>query len=160
MNILFLTIGSFSNIEDHDLYTDLLRQFRDNGHQVFVVSPMEKRLNKPTEYVNKNGVQFLKVKTGNLTKNNIFEKGISTLMIEGQFLKVIKKYFENIDFDLIIYSTPPITFEKVIRYVKRRNHAKSYLLLKDIFPQNAVDINVISKNSLIYKFFRKKEKRL
>ncbi|TNW86812.1 glycosyltransferase family 4 protein, partial [Enterococcus faecium] len=34
---------------------------------------------------------------------------------------------------------------------------KSYLLLKDIFPQNAVDLNQLSKNTYIYKYFRKKE---
>ena len=92
MNILFLSIGRLNNIEDRGLYTDLLRQFRDNGHNVYVVSPREKRLNKPTEFVNENGVQFLRVKIGNITKTNVIEKGISTLRIEGLFLKAIKKY--------------------------------------------------------------------
>jgi glycosyltransferase involved in cell wall biosynthesis len=160
MNILFLTIDKFNNIEDKDLYTDLLRQFRDNGHKVYVVNPREKRLNKPTEYIYENGVQFLRVKTGNITKTNIIEKGFSTITIEGLFLKAIKKYLKDVKFELIIYSTPPITFEKVIRYVKKRDNAKSYLLLKDIFPQNAVDLKMFSKNSLIYKYFRTKEKRL
>lgn len=160
MNILFLTIGNLNDIEDKDLYTDLLRKFRDNNHQVYIVSTREKRLKKPTELINKNGVQLLKVKTGNLTKNSAVEKGISTLMIEGQFLRAIKKYMKNVHFDLIIYSTPPITFEKVIRFIKKNNNARSYLLLKDIFPQNAVDLNLFGKKSILYKFFRMKEKRL
>lgn len=160
MNILFLSIGRLNNIEDRGLYTDLLRQFRDNGHKVCVVSPREKRLKKPTEYVKENGVQFLRVRIGNITKTNLIEKGISTLMIESIFLRAIKKYLKDIEFDIVIYSTPPITFEKVIRYVKKRDSASTYLLLKDIFPQNAVDLNMISKNSLLYKYFRFKEKKL
>lgn len=160
MNILFLSIGRLNNIEDKGLYTDLLRQFRDKGHNVYVVSSREKRLGKPTECINENGVLFLRVKIGNVTKTNIIEKGISTLTLEGRFLRAIKKYFKDIKFDLIIYSTPPITFEKIITYVKRRDSAKSYLLLKDIFPQNAVDLNMLRKGSLIYKYFRSKEKRL
>lgn len=160
MNILFLSIGRLNNIEDRGLYTDLLRQFRDDGHKVYVVSPREKRLNKSTEYVNESGVQFLRVRIGNITKTNVIEKGISTLMIESVFLKAIKKYMKDIKFDLVIYSTPPITFGKVISYVKRRDNAKTYLLLKDIFPQNAVDLNMFSENSLIYKYFRFKEKQL
>ncbi|MED4689077.1 glycosyltransferase family 4 protein [Peribacillus frigoritolerans] len=160
MNILFLSIGRLNNIEDRGLYTDLLRQFRDNGHKVCVVSPREKRLKKPTEYVKENGVQFLRVRIGNITKTNLIEKGISTLMIESIFLRAIKKYLKDIKFDIVIYTTPPITFEKVIRYVKKRDSASTYLLLKDIFPQNAVDLNMISKNSLLYKYFRFKEKKL
>ncbi|MGG0283585.1 glycosyltransferase family 4 protein [Peribacillus butanolivorans] len=160
MNILFLSIGRLNNIEDRGLYTDLLRQFRDNGHKVYVVSPREKRLKKPTEYVNEKGVQFLRVRIGNITKTNLIEKGISTLKIESIFLRAIKKYLKDIKFDIVIYTTPPITFEKVIRYVKKRDSASTYLLLKDIFPQNAVDLNMISKNSLLYKYFRFKEKKL
>lgn len=66
----------------------------------------------------------------------------------------------NVKFDLILYSTPPITFEKVIRYIKNRDNAKSYLLLKDIFPQNAVDLKIFSETSIINKYFRYKEKKL
>ncbi len=160
MKILFLSISGFNNIEDKGIYTDLIRQFRDNGHQVYVVSPREKRLNKPTQYVIESGVHFLRVKIGNITQNNFIEKGISTLLIEGQFLRAIKKYFKVAIFDLIIYSTPPITFEKVIRFIKKRDNAKVYLLLKDIFPQNAVDLNMFHKGSFIYKYFRAKEKKL
>ena len=67
-------------------------------------------------------------------------------------------------FDLILYSTPPITFPKVIKYLKKRNpNAKTYLLLKDIFPQNAVDMGMMSKEGVkgfLYKYFRRKEKIL
>ena len=160
MNILFLSIGRLNSIEDKGLYTDLLREFRDNGHNVYVVSPRERRQNLPTEYVHEGNVQFLRVKIGNITKTNVLEKGVSTLMIETLFLKAIKKYMNNVKFDLVIYSTPPITFEKVVKYVVKRDGAKSYLLLKDIFPQNAVDLGMFSKNSFIYRYFRHKEKKL
>lgn len=119
MKILFLSISSLNNIEAKGIYTDLIRQFRDNDHQVYVISPTEKRLKKPTQYKVVSGVHLLKVKIGNITQNNLIEKGISTLRIEGQFLKAIKLYFKNIKFDLILYSTPPITFEKVISYIKK-----------------------------------------
>lgn len=160
MNILFLSIGKFNNIEDRGIYTDLLRQFRNNGQTVYIASPRERRLNLPTEYIIENGVHLLKIKIGNITKTNIIEKGITTIMIETLFLKHIKKFFNNVRFDLVLYSTPPITFERVIRYIKKRDNAKSYLLLKDIFPQNAVDLGMFSKSNPIYHYFRNKEKKL
>lgn len=160
MNILFLSIGNLYNIADHGIYTDLLRKFRDKGHNLYVISPREKRLNVPTEHLIEDGVTFLRVKIGNINKTNIIEKGISTIRIESLFLKELKKYYSHIKFDLILYSTPPITFDKIIRFIKKRDGAKSYLMLKDIFPQNAVDLNMFSKKSPIYWYFRQKEKNL
>ena len=48
MNILFMTIGRMENIEDHTIYCDLLREFRDSGHSVYTISPYERRLRKET----------------------------------------------------------------------------------------------------------------
>ena len=42
----------------------------------------------------------------------------------------------------------------------KKKDAKTYLLLKDIFPQNAVDLGMFSKGSFFYRMFRKKEERL
>ncbi len=163
MNILFLTIGRMEHIENRGLYTDLLRNFRELGHNVYTISPYERRTKLKTQLKCDNGVSMLHVVIGNITKTNLVEKGISTLLIERQFKKAVKKYFNDIKFDLILYSTPPITFANVISYVKKRDNAKTYLLLKDIFPQNAVDIGMMSKSgikSIIYKMFRQKEKKL
>jgi len=160
MNILFFTIGKFDCINDKGIYTDLLREFKKNGHNLYVVTPREKRLNLSTEFKQEGEVNFLRVRIGNITKTNSIEKGLSTLFIEHVFLKEIKKHFRNVKFELILYSTPPITFEKIIKHIKTRDEAKSYLLLKDIFPQNAVDLEMFSKKSLLYWIFRNKEKKL
>jgi glycosyltransferase involved in cell wall biosynthesis len=160
MNILFLTLVKIENIEERGIYTDLLRKFRKEGHKVSVVSPSERRENKQTQLVEELGVNILNVRTFNLQKTNIIEKGIGTLAIEFQYLKAIKKHFSNIKFDLILYSTPPITFSKVIDYVKKRDNAYSYLLLKDIFPQNAVDMKMLKNGGLLHKMFLKKEQKL
>lgn len=164
MNILFMTIGKMDNIEDHTIYCDLLRCFRDAGHNVYTISPYEKVTGLQTKYEEKNGVHMLHVKTGNVTgRAGLIEKGFAQLEIEQIFIKEIKRYYSDIKFDLIMYSTPPITFCNVIEYIKNRDGAKSYLLLKDIFPQNAVDIGMMHKNGikgLLYRFFRNKEKKL
>ena len=164
MNILFMTIGKMDNIEDHTIYCDLLRCFRDAGHKVYTISPYEKVKGLKTKYEEKSGVHMLHVKTGNVTgKAGLIEKGLAQLLIEPIFIKAIKRYYCDTKFDLVMYSTPPITFCNVIEYIKKRDGAKSYLLLKDIFPQNAVDIGMMQKNGLkgiLYRFFRNKEKKL
>jgi len=160
VTILFLTLVTVNDIEENGIYTDLLRQFRDNGHSVYIVCPIEKRYGSDTEFTCDKGVHILRVKVGNITKTNIIEKGISTITLQTFFLQAIKKYMNPALFDLIIYSTPPITLERVIKYIKKKSNAKTYLLLKDIFPQNAVDLQIIHKSSPIYWYFRRKEKEL
>ena len=75
-------------------------------------------------------------------------------------MKAIRKFMPSVKFDLVIYSTPPITFSKVIKMIKDRDGAKSYLLLKDIFPQNAVDMGMMKEGGLLHKLFRNKEEKL
>lgn len=163
MNVLFLTLVEFNSLQERGIYTDLLREFVKNGHRVYAISPVEKRQNQATHLIEEENATILRLKISNTQKTNIIEKGISTIMIEPTFKKAIKQYFSNVKFDLILYSTPPITLVSPIEYVKKRDGAKSYLLLKDIFPQNAVDIGLMSKSGLkglLYKHFRKQEKRL
>jgi len=160
MNILFLTISEVDDIEQRGIYTDLLRKFRDEKHTLYVVSPLERKFKTKTFLKKTSGINVLRVKTLNLLKTNIIEKGIGTVLIDYQYLKAIKKYFDNIKFDLLLYSTPPISFIRVVKKIKAKNKAFSYLLLKDIFPQNAVDIELIKPDGMIYRFFRRKEKEL
>lgn len=160
MNVIFLTLVEINSIEERGIYQDLLRKFRDEGHDVTIVSPTERRKKISTNLQNKEGVSILQVKTFNIQKTNIIEKGIGTLAIEYQFLSAIKKHLTGKKFDLVLYSTPPITFVKVIDFLKKRDHARSYLLLKDIFPQNAVDMKMLKEGSLLHKLFIRKEKKL
>lgn len=160
MNVLFLTMAKMDSLQERGIYQDLMNEFRNNGHHLYIISPIERREDKNTFVSVENGVTFLNVKTLNIQKTNIIEKGVGTLLIEPLFLKAIKKHFNSVKFDLIVYSTPPITLLNVVKHIKFRDSAKTYLLLKDIFPQNAVDLKMIKKKSFLYRFFRKKEKQL
>ena len=158
MNILFLTLSRIQEVKSRGIYTDLMRKFRDEGHQVYIVTPYERQFGLETALTEVDGIHLLGVKTLNIQKTNWIEKGIGTILLENQFNSAIKKFLSDINFDLILYSTPPITFTKVVKRLKRQNpKAISYLLLKDIFPQNAVDLSIFSKKSLFYSYFRRKE---
>lgn len=163
MNILFLSL-SYSTSDHKSFYESLLQQFVRHGHKVYVACAKEKSSNEEPGYQVINGIPVLRIPTGNVTGNiSSIEKGISTLMIDYQFHKAIRKNYENTNFDLIIYPTPPITLVSTIKAIKKRTGAKTYLLLKDIFPQNAVDLGMLSKRGLkgfIYNNFRKKERKL
>lgn len=163
MNVLFLTLIDYRSLEEKDIYTDLLREFVKKGHKVYMISPVERRTGRSTHIIREKNAVILKLKIGNTQKTGIIEKGISTLTIEPLFIMGIRKYFSKVKFDLVVYSTPPITFCNAVEYVRKRDGAKTYLLLKDIFPQNAVDMGMMTTEGakgLLYKFFRAKEEKL
>lgn len=164
MNILYLTMGSVTDVNAGGVHTDFLRKFRDEGHDVYVVSPRERRMGVPTGLKDDSGIRNLGVRTLNVTKTNIIEKGLGQVSIEFLFKRAIRKHFAGVKFDIIIYATPPITLVGAIKYVRRQNpQAMTYLTLKDIFPQNAVDLGMLSKSGLkgfLYRSFRRKEKEL
>nr|WP_254639068.1 glycosyltransferase family 4 protein [Cohnella sp. GbtcB17] len=152
----------FESIEERGIYTDLLREFVKDNHKVFIVSPTEKRKKQPTRLIDNGNSKILKLQIGNIQKTNILVKGVSTLLLESKFLTGVREYYD-VKFDLVLYSTPPITLQRVVEYIKKKNNAKAYLLLKDIFPQNAVDLGMMKKKgiqSILYRYFRAKEKKL
>jgi len=158
MNVIFLTLSVNVSMKINHIYADLMRKFRNEGHNVYIVAPVQRRAKKKTEVIVEDGVTYLNVWTLNIQKTNVIEKGVGTLLIENQYKHAISKHLSDVSFDLILYSTPPITFTNVVNFLKRKNpNAISYLLLKDIFPQNAVDIGMFGEKSIFNWYFRKKE---
>jgi len=159
MNILSLFITYPSKADNHTMFKQLTSKLVDEGHNVYVITLQERKYNEPTKLFKENGVNVLRVKTGNFFDTNFIEKGITMLSLGYLFKRAVKKYFSDIKFDLLIHSSPPITYTPLIKYIKKRDNAESYLILRDIFPDNAVDLGVINKG-LIYKVFKWMEKKL
>lgn len=160
MKVLFLTLANVYDINDHDIYQDMMRYFADQGHDVYIVTGIERKKRYRTELYNSCGCNILRVLVGNQSDVSIIEKGISTVLIQRHYLSAIKKYLKGIHFDLILYATPPITIMSIVKKLKRKHSCISYLMLKDIFPQNAVDLGMMRKGSMLHKYFRNQEKKL
>ena len=160
MNILFISLSEISSIFEHGLYCDLLREFSKNGHSLTVISPVEKRTGRNGELIIEGNTRILKVRIGNIQKTNYFEKSISTLLLGKQLIDAINRNCEIKQFDLLLYATPPITLYNCIRKIKRATKASTFLMLKDIWPQEMVDLGLISSSGFLYKYFVTLEKRL
>lgn len=163
MNVLFLTMVKI-DVSQRGIYNDLMRRFHKYGHNLFIVCPTERREGRKTCVENNDGIKTLFVRTLNVQKTTAIEKGVGQVSIEYLFKHAIKKYFNGVGFDLILYTTPPIFFAGVVAAVKKMYpQAVSYLMLKDMFPQNAIDMGMLKTSGLsgiLYRHFRKQEQRL
>lgn len=153
--ILFLALSYPKIPKSSNLYTDLMEEFRNQGHEVYVIAPA---LNaNEIGLILEEGIHVIRVKTLPLLNVNPIKKGIANVLLPYQYKKAIKKYFKSETLDLIIMPTPPISLVDVANWLKVKYQSKLYLILRDIFPQNAVDLGMMKKGGVLYNFFRKKE---
>lgn len=159
MKILYLTLSKIE-LDKQGIYSDLINALSEAGHEVTVLQVCEPKDTKKTGLTEENGIRLLKVVVGDLFGVGFIKKGINTLKIEPMLIKALKTFLSTDTFDLVLYATPPITFAGVVSFAKKKYGCRSFLMLKDIFPQNAVDIGLFSKKGLLYTYFRRKEKAL
>lgn len=160
MNILFLSQSEI-NLEQPGIYSDLLVSLRDRGHTISLICANSTVKKDKQEFIS--GLTYLKVAIGNQFGASMIKKGLIMLSLQGRLIRAIKRNFRKNSFDVVLYATPPITFAKVISFCKNYYKCKSYLLLKDIFPQNALDLGLLKRGGVkgfIYKYFKNLEKRL
>lgn len=65
MNILFLTLLDFNSIDEHNIYTDLLREFARHGHVIYAITPVERRNKQKTRLLRDKQATILKLRIGN-----------------------------------------------------------------------------------------------
>lgn len=159
MDILYLTLKN-PNLGESEIYPDLINALTAAGHKVKIAFADSPKNTPHTRLINEYGVSILKVSAGEILGAGFIKKGINTLLLEPKLKAAIAEYFKDEHFDLVLYATPPVTFANVVRYCRKTYGCRSFLMLKDIFPQNAVDIGLFSANGPIHKFFRAKEKKL
>jgi glycosyltransferase involved in cell wall biosynthesis len=160
LKILYVTTSEPKNIIDSSgIYIDLLKLFVKNGHDLFIIGSHNNNHSK-TLYIEEGDIKIVKARLNNVKQMNILYKFVVSIFISGIFKKVYKEYFSNIDFDLILYATPPVTYCSLIKYVKERTGCKSYLMLKDIYPQSIVDLKYLSKWNPVYLYMKYQETRI
>ncbi len=158
MRILFLF--QIFDYKKSTIYLDLVRECRDRGHAVTVIAGnTDKSL--PVGVVDVEGIRTVYMRLEDQFGAGSIKKAMIQMSIPGRIKSILKDAFNNETFDIIAYPTPPITLAPVLRYCKK--HYKSairYLMLKDIFPQNAVDLGMFSSSGMIYRYYRRMEKQL
>lgn len=160
MKFLFLVHRYPKDIGSEILEKDMIKVFANNGHEISVVVPNDRKNNEDTYIYNDEKIKVLYVKTGNY-QNDVsrLEKIISILTRSFLLKRAIKKYFKNEKFDYVVGYTPFMADFNLVKKLKEYYKSKTLLMLWDIFPQNAKDLKII-KNNFVFKYFKYKEKKM
>jgi glycosyltransferase involved in cell wall biosynthesis len=144
--------------EPSGMYSDLIMEFVRTGHEVFPVAAQNKGSRGGISL--ENNIPVLRVGTMPLFNVDNFIKGLANILLPFQYRIAYNRHYENLRPDLVIVATPPVTLARVIKTMKNKYNSCTYLILRDIFPQNAVDLGMMKNGSLIYRYFRHLEKML
>lgn len=159
MNILFIFIAYPEDKDANFLTKDLPDEFSERGENVYVATIRERSLGLDTAETNEHGKRVLRIKTGNMfNKVSKIEKGLVMLTLNKKILKEIKSKWADVKFDLIVGSSPYTSNYKLIGGLKKYYDCPSFLILWDIFPQNAKDLGLI-KNKYLFRYLKNIENK-
>lgn len=134
----------------HDLAVELVRQ----GHEAVVAAPDEALEGESVE----DGVTVLRVKTGKIKGAALWRRGWNEMRLPAVMWKAGRAFFERTRCGLIAFYSPTIFFGSLVRRLKKLWGCRAYLILRDIFPQWAVDAGTLRKG-LPYLYFKRVERR-
>ena len=157
MRVLFLfQVFSF---DKSTIYLDLIEEMRDRGHAVTVIAGTTDR-DLQDGLHEEHGVEVIYLKLADQFGAGKIKKGLIQLYMAPLMNRLIKTHLWKRKFDVIAYPTPPVTLAPVVKKCREHFRCITYLMLKDIFPQNAVDIGLMSGDGPAYRYFKKLERML
>lgn len=138
------------------LIHDLARELRRRGHEPVVAAPAD-GLDRPSLLAEEDGVTVLRVRSGRVKDVPRLLRGINEWRLSSVMWRRARAFFEAHPAGLIVSYSPTIFFGALVARLKALWGCPAYLVLRDIFPQWAVDAGVLRRGGPAHRFFRRKE---
>lgn len=135
------------------MFHELAIQFVKSGHEVTVITPAD-NIEKALEISNIDGVITWRFRSGKLKGVGKVKRAVNETLLSFLAWKAIRDYISADTFDGVVYYSPSIFFGYLVSKIKKRCQCPAYLVLRDFFPQWAIDTGIIKSGSLIEKYFR------
>jgi len=97
---------------------------------------------------------ILQVKCESDKNGSRWKRALNEIKLSRRIWRNAKSFFKKNRCDFIIYYSPTIFLGKIVLRLRRLWKAKTYLVLRDIFPRWIVDLGLLSSKSIIYKYFQ------
>lgn len=136
---------------------ELALEFIKRGNQVYVVTP---GINLESSYYSfdLDGVTIYQFASGEIKNVSKFKRAINETLLSFRAWNSLKHILKQLNCELIVYYSPSIFWGLFIRKLRDIWKARTYLILRDFFPQWAIDNGLLRSNSIITKFFQFFEK--
>jgi glycosyltransferase involved in cell wall biosynthesis len=124
---------------------DLVQQFAALGHRPVVIVP-SLTSDQPWTVERLDGIEVLRVAAPPTRASTHLRRAIAEMWLPFAMLRNVRKSpFRSVKWDLLVWYSPPIFFGPLIWALRRASDARAYLILRDIFPEWALDLGLIKK---------------
>jgi glycosyltransferase involved in cell wall biosynthesis len=132
---------------------DLSREFVRQGHQLTVILPSAEQ-KSAWSIEEADGVQVVRLKAPRTKDIGYVRRTL------GEFLmpfvmrgNLAKSPLANVKWDGVVWYAPSIFHGPLANALKQKSGCKGYLIIRDIFPEWAADMGLMSRGLLPYRFF-------
>tara|TARA_R110002167_G_scaffold3623_4_gene17669 strand:+ start:33299 stop:34489 length:1191 start_codon:yes stop_codon:yes gene_type:complete len=132
---------------------DLSAEFARQGHgvTVLVASPQQE---EPWFVENNHGVQILRLRTPRTKDVSYTRRTIAELLMPFFMRRnLCRSPLANVSWDAVVWYSPSIFLGPLVSNLKSNHRCPTYLVIRDIFPEWAADMGLMSRG-LPYRFFR------
>lgn len=132
---------------------DLAIEFVAQGHRPTVMVP-DPDLDTDWAIDHHDGVEVLRVRTPQHRNIGYARRAVMEALLPWKMLWALNRSpLAHEKWDGVVWWSPTIFFGPLVKALKRRSGARSYLILRDIFPAWALDLGLL-KYGPIYLFFK------
>lgn len=132
---------------------DLSKEFVDQGYELTVFVPSS-QIEDEFYQENREGVDIVRLRTPKSRDMSYIRRTISEFLTPYCMIKNLRhSAISNVTWDGIVWYSPSIFLTPFVRLLKNRSNCRSYLILRDIFPEWALNLGLIKKGP-VYWFFK------
>ncbi len=145
----FPPLRSSAAVQLRDLAHELVRQ----GHHLTVMIPAS-GLEKPWLLELMNGVEVLRLKAPQTKDVGYARRTLAEFLMPFVMLRNLRKSpLANVQWQGVIWYAPTIFLGPLANALKKSSACRSYLIIRDIFPEWAVDMGLLGRG-MPYRFFK------
>jgi len=134
----------------HELALDFIAK----GHEITVITPSVNLQPKKLDVIKLDGVNVWRFANGPVKDVGKVKRAINETLMSFNAWRTISSNVTKDTFDGVVYYSPSVFFGPLVKKIKNKCECKAYLILRDLFPQWAIDAGMIKEKSLITRYFR------
>ena len=132
---------------------DLAQQFVALGHRPVVIVP-SLTSDQPWKVELLDGIDVLRIAAPPTRAATLFRRALAEMWLPFAMMRGVRRSpYRSAKWDVLVWYSPPIFFGPLIWVIRRVSGARTYLILRDIFPEWAADLGIMRKGP-VYLLFK------
>lgn len=130
---------------------DLVHEFTRQGHSICVFLPVSQQ--EAWRLEGFDGAQVLRLKAPRTKNVGYVRRTFAELLMPfAMWWNIRKSPLHDAQWDAVVWYSPSIFFGPLVSWFRQSSSCKSYMIIRDIFPEWTVDMGLMRKG-LVYRFY-------